>query len=271
MPSRPRSQKLCTLALRSAKTSGDVSLSESNTLITPRFSATKTRPSLLNRTTVGLTKPLTTVDSWNPAGRVAASADREVPTTDTLAIITSTMVRMEPGIRRCRGDRPGRATPPRVDAIIHDITSLLRLSATMPPDRDSSDRPRPGMRPGRFSVIGRLPRGATGSNSPMGPCAHNPFGGPTGACSATLIPLIHGASRVNRSNCQASAETTSGINRRRNVSIRRSRTYSTVPPAGLEPADCRFPRSPLIWRNRALTSTSARGGTRSGASASPRL
>ena len=78
MPSRPRSQKLCTLALRSAKTSGVVSVSESNTLITPRFSATKTRPSLLNRTTVGLVKPLKTVDSWNPAGRVAASADLEV-------------------------------------------------------------------------------------------------------------------------------------------------------------------------------------------------
>ena len=62
---------------------GVVSLSESNTLITPRFSATKTRPSLLNRTTVGLTRPLKTVDSVNPAGRVAASADREVATTET--------------------------------------------------------------------------------------------------------------------------------------------------------------------------------------------
>ena len=72
MPSRPRSQKLCTLTLRSAKTSGVVSVSESNTLITPRFSATKTRPSLLNRTTVGLVKPLKTVVSWKPAGRVAA-------------------------------------------------------------------------------------------------------------------------------------------------------------------------------------------------------
>jgi len=32
-------------------------------LITPRFSATKTRPSLLKRTTVGLVKPLKTIDS----------------------------------------------------------------------------------------------------------------------------------------------------------------------------------------------------------------
>jgi hypothetical protein len=36
-------------------------------------------------------------------------------------------------------------------------------------------------------------------------------------CSATLNSLIQGVSRINRNSCHASAETLSGINRRRNV------------------------------------------------------
>ena len=53
---------------------GDVSVSESNTLMTPRFSATNTRPSLAKRTAVGFVRPLMTTDSLKPAGRVAACA-----------------------------------------------------------------------------------------------------------------------------------------------------------------------------------------------------
>src|SRR5215218_5564064 len=74
MPSRPRSQKLWTLALRSAKTSGVPSARESKTLITPRFSATKTRPAGENRRAVGFVKPLNTTDSENPVGVVAPCA-----------------------------------------------------------------------------------------------------------------------------------------------------------------------------------------------------
>ena len=67
-PSSPRSQKLCTWVRRSAKTSGCVSDSESNTLISPLFSATKTRPSEAKRTAVGLVSPENTVRSENPCG-----------------------------------------------------------------------------------------------------------------------------------------------------------------------------------------------------------
>src|SRR5215212_9774028 len=74
MPSRPRSQKLWTLTLRSAKTSGVGSVSESKTLITPRFSATNTRPSDAKRTTVGLVSPLKTVDSEKPDTGAACAA-----------------------------------------------------------------------------------------------------------------------------------------------------------------------------------------------------
>src|SRR5215212_7114998 len=80
MPSRPRSQKLWTLTLRSAKTSGVGSVSESKTLMTPRFSATNTRPSDTKRTTVGLVRPLKTVDSEKPE-MGAASAAVGVPST----------------------------------------------------------------------------------------------------------------------------------------------------------------------------------------------
>jgi hypothetical protein len=67
------------LTLRSAKVVGVVSVRESNTLMTPRFSATNTRPSGEKRTTVGFWRPLNTTDSWKPAGRVAALAAGAVP------------------------------------------------------------------------------------------------------------------------------------------------------------------------------------------------
>ena len=54
-------------------------VSESNTLTTPRFSATNTRPSGAKRTAVGLVSPLNVIDSWKPAGRVAAFAAGAVP------------------------------------------------------------------------------------------------------------------------------------------------------------------------------------------------
>ena len=41
--------------------------------MTPRFSATKTRPSDANLT-VGCVSPLNTADSWKPGGEVAARA-----------------------------------------------------------------------------------------------------------------------------------------------------------------------------------------------------
>jgi hypothetical protein len=44
----------------------------SNTLINPLFSATNTRLSAENATTVGFTRPEKTTDSLNPAGSVAA-------------------------------------------------------------------------------------------------------------------------------------------------------------------------------------------------------
>ena len=63
MPSSPRSQKLWTLALRSAKIVGVGSDRLSKTLIRPLFSATKTRPSDANSTDVGLVRPVKTVVS----------------------------------------------------------------------------------------------------------------------------------------------------------------------------------------------------------------
>ena len=60
---------------RSAKVVGVVSLSDAKTLISPLFSATKTRPSAANRTTVGLVRPLMGVVSAKPAGSVLALAD----------------------------------------------------------------------------------------------------------------------------------------------------------------------------------------------------
>src|SRR5919202_4499297 len=73
-PSRPLSQKLCTLVRRSAKIVGVVSERLSKTLIKPLFSATKTRPSLENLTVVGWVRPLITVDSVKPEGSVDAAS-----------------------------------------------------------------------------------------------------------------------------------------------------------------------------------------------------
>ena len=55
MPSRPRSQKSCTFVRMSTNVSGVVSVRLSKTLMIPRFSATNTRPSPANLTTVGST------------------------------------------------------------------------------------------------------------------------------------------------------------------------------------------------------------------------
>ena len=74
MPSSPRSQKLWTWVRRSANVVGVVSESDEKTLISPLFSATKTRPSAAKRTTVGLVRPLNEVVSANPAGSVLAAA-----------------------------------------------------------------------------------------------------------------------------------------------------------------------------------------------------
>src|SRR5262245_5380130 len=73
-PSRPRSQKLCTLVRRSAKTVGLVSLRLSKTLIRPLFSPTNTRPSAANWTTVGSVSPLNAIVSWNPGGSVSVES-----------------------------------------------------------------------------------------------------------------------------------------------------------------------------------------------------
>ena len=51
---------------------GVVSLRLSKTLMTPRFSATKTRPSPAKRTAVGSINPLNTVDCEKPGGCAAA-------------------------------------------------------------------------------------------------------------------------------------------------------------------------------------------------------
>ena len=56
-PSSPRSQKLWTWVRRSANTVGVVSDRLSKTLMSPLFSATKTRPSGENRTAVGWVSP----------------------------------------------------------------------------------------------------------------------------------------------------------------------------------------------------------------------
>ena len=61
------------VVLRSVKSDGVVSKTLSKTLMTPLFSATKTRPSEAKRTTVGLVSPLKTVVSSNPAGGAASA------------------------------------------------------------------------------------------------------------------------------------------------------------------------------------------------------
>src|SRR5215212_7034608 len=119
MPRSPRSQKLYTLTFRSAKTSGVVSVKESKTLITPRFSATKTRPSLAKRTTVGCVRPLKTTDSEKPAGSVAAEAVVGVViTTTAVARASSKLSSRDDGLRRRQGQQQAqqqgrRLTPSR--------------------------------------------------------------------------------------------------------------------------------------------------------------
>ena len=51
-----------------------VSVTPSNSLIKPLFSATNTRPSLEKRTAVGWLSPVNTVFSENPEGTVTAPA-----------------------------------------------------------------------------------------------------------------------------------------------------------------------------------------------------
>ncbi len=67
---------------RFANTVGVVSERLSKTLITPLFSATKTRPSEAKRTTVGLVRPLKATVSWKPLGTAALAdgAPRTAPT-----------------------------------------------------------------------------------------------------------------------------------------------------------------------------------------------
>jgi hypothetical protein len=77
MPSRPRSQKLCTLVRRSANVVGVVSARPWDILIRPLFSATKTLPSEAKRTVVGLVSPENTVVYRQPSGSVAARAGPE--------------------------------------------------------------------------------------------------------------------------------------------------------------------------------------------------
>src|SRR4029078_7298593 len=63
-----------TFGVRTLKTDGVGSERLSKTLMTPLFSATKTRPSAANRISVGLTRPDQTADSWNAAGMAASTA-----------------------------------------------------------------------------------------------------------------------------------------------------------------------------------------------------
>jgi hypothetical protein len=86
------------LTFRSAKTSGVVSASESKTLMTPRFSATNTRPSRANRTAVGFVSPLNAIDSWKPLGSVAALD--AVP--GRTAAVTATSIRQSAARREPR-------------------------------------------------------------------------------------------------------------------------------------------------------------------------
>src|SRR4029453_1051961 len=81
IPIKPRSQLLKTLARRSAKTVGLGSDRLSKTLMMPLFSATNTRPSDANWTTIGLTSPLNTVDSEKP--EMAASGSAAVTLSDS--------------------------------------------------------------------------------------------------------------------------------------------------------------------------------------------
>src|SRR4029453_9124100 len=79
---------------------GVVSLRLSNTLMSPLFSPTKTRPSTAKRKTVGLLRPLIADDSANPDGSVAASARRGGSATSPTA--TSAVAMMAETIRRWR-------------------------------------------------------------------------------------------------------------------------------------------------------------------------
>jgi hypothetical protein len=64
---------LWTFTRRSAKIVGVVAVRLANTLITPLFSATKTRPSGEKRIEVGLSRPEKTTVSWKPLGTAAAT------------------------------------------------------------------------------------------------------------------------------------------------------------------------------------------------------
>src|SRR5215203_6965899 len=96
MPSSPRSQKLCTCVRRSAKVVGVVSENDEKTLISPLFSATKTRPSAEKRTTVGFVRPLNAVVSTKPLGSALAVAG---PARQAAARTATTTVAATPDLR----------------------------------------------------------------------------------------------------------------------------------------------------------------------------
>src|SRR6185312_5140894 len=103
-----------TSGLRSAKVAGSVSSSPSNTLITPLFSATKTRPSLANRSVVGLSRPLMATVSWKPEGTVVV-APVVGPTPKTHA---------EAAPRTARVRRNNMAPRPRITLLLVGILAL---------------------------------------------------------------------------------------------------------------------------------------------------
>jgi hypothetical protein len=89
---------------RSANTSGDGSDKLSKTLISPRFSATKIRPSAANWTAVGLVRPLRATVSRKPGGSVAAAAVgvglSDVAPTTSVAATSRTVARGRAPARR---------------------------------------------------------------------------------------------------------------------------------------------------------------------------
>ena len=113
-PSRPRSQKLCTWVRKSANTVGVASFRFENTFTMPLFSATKTRPSLANRTAVGCVSPLNTISSWKPLGtEPPCTAGAEISHTTDEVRATTNAIAIRPA-----GVSPPLRTPPIIDPAI---------------------------------------------------------------------------------------------------------------------------------------------------------
>src|SRR3954451_2400489 len=135
---------------RSTTVVGVVSSIESNALTTPRFSATKARPSAANRTEIGLTRPPNTGTS-RKCGSVKAPAASAVLGGTTRATGAATSPVAAKAIARSRGAPRTRTGGFLRDRVSNDGASYPQPagSAVVQPEQRCRTTPALGSDPGR--------------------------------------------------------------------------------------------------------------------------